>query len=85
MKIKIANLIDGEARFVIENDIRISYGIVGGKKIRKEGVRTFCVSLTGKKTIQEVTAELKIMVDNAQKPDIPFTLEQIQALKGTDI
>jgi len=87
MKISKVNYLNGEALILLEDDPNTSYGLIGGEPITKHGTRTYCISLEGKTTIKEITAELKAMVAKKQADTTEQTFDNLhlKSLEGTDL
>lgn len=85
MKIKTVKYMPGEARFVLENDVSLSYGLVGGVPMIREGTRTYCVKLEGMTTRDDVTTALKAMIKAKHNSKERYDTLNLESLKGTDI
>ncbi len=84
MKIKTVNYMNGEARFVLENDPSISHEIKDGKPQVNQGTKTYCIDLKQFKTKEEVLTELRSRLP-ANTTEALYNSLELKKLEGTDI
>ena len=85
MKIIKVNLMEGEARFVIEGDTSPVTTLKDGKAIVTQEQCTRCIKLTEGITKQEIIDKLKSMITPPVDTESIYNNLKLKDLKGTDI